>query len=253
MINSYDGDGLNIQKNIELKYLNIDTTKDKMTNNVLGIIETDDRNAFVESNYNTLIDINGKIIVKYIEKDSNKDLIDSINIIDKVGKVYNLDKKEIEGYKLVEHPEYDEYSYEEGENTLYFMYERLKYKIVTKSITEGGTIKGDEMVYYGEDSTKDNIVINSEKGYYISKVTINGEDISIPEEFSDLVIPNFTNMKKDMYIDVSFSKFSEEVNVSDTSKKTLLWIFGIIISLIGVCELLYLFFRTDKKYFSNNI
>ena len=246
-INSYDEGRWNIQKNIELKYLNIDTTKDVMNNSVLGIIETDDRNVTVETNFNTLIDIKGKIIVKYVDKDSNNDLFDSINTTNKVGIVYKLDKKEIEGYKLVEHPEYDEYSYEEGEKTLYFIYERLKYKIVTKSITEGGTIKGDEIVYYGEDSTKNNIIITSEKGYYISKVTINGEDIEIPEKFSDLVIPKFTNMKEDMYINVSFSKFSEEVNVADTGKKTFLWIFGIFISLIGLSVIV---FSISKKSYS---
>ena len=78
-----------------MKYLNIYTTKDVMNNSVLGIIETDDRNVTVETNFNTLIDIKGKIIVKYVDKDSNNDLFDSINTTNKVGIVYKLDKKEI--------------------------------------------------------------------------------------------------------------------------------------------------------------
>ena len=242
-INSYNNSTYNFTKNIELSYVDIEISEDVMSNNVVGKTIIENKNTTSETNYNTYIDIKGTINVKYIESGTNKELIDTITTTDKVGKTYEIEEKNIEGYKLIDKPKKDIYEYKEENQDLEFVYERIKYKIVTKSLNEGGKITGDEEVFYGEDSTVDNIKIEAEEGYYISSITINGNDIRIPEKQMKLTIPNFTKMKEDKYIDVSFEKYSSGVEVPNTLKKSKLKIIGIFISLGSIAYMLYFLYK----------
>ena len=242
-INSYDNSSYNVTKNIELSYLDLDVTANVITNSVSGNTSITNKDTEIETNYNTYIDIKGTINVKYVEIGTNNDLIDPITTTDKVGKTYIPEGKNIEGYKLIDSPKKDKYEYEEENQDLEFIYERIKYKIVTKVLTEGGTITGDEEVFYGDDSTSDKIKIKAEEGYYISDISINGEKINIPENQNELVMPNFTKMLEDKYIEVSFKKNSNIVDVPNTLKKSILKSIGIIITLGTIYAIIYILYK----------
>ena len=244
-INSYNNASYNVTKNIELSYIDITASEDVISNNIVGKTIIADKNTLSETNYNTYIDIKGTINVKYVESGTNKELIDSITTTDKVGKTYELEEKTIEGYKLIDRPKNDTYEYKEGNQSLEFVYERLKYKIITKSLNEGGRITGDEEVFYGEDSTVDNIKIEAEEGYYISSITINGKDIKIPEKQNKLTMPNFTKMVEDKNIGVSFEKYSNIIKVPNTLKNSFLKFIGIIISLCTITTIFYILYKRN--------
>lgn len=242
-INSYNNASYNVTKNIELSYLDLDVTADFMTNNVSGNTSITNKDTEVETNYNTYIDIKGTINVKYVEIGTNKDLIAPITTTDKVGKTYSPEEENIEGYKLIDSPKKDIYEYKEESQDLEFIYERIKYKIVTKTLTDGGTITGDEEVFYGEDSTSDKIKIKAEDGYYISDISVNGEKINIPENQNELIMPNFTKMREDKYIEVSFENYSNIVEVPNTLKKSILKNIGIIITLGTLSAIIYTLYK----------
>ena len=226
-INSYQNDRYSITKNIELKFTDIDIEEDLMINHVSGNIVTDDKNITVETNCNTYIDIKGTINVRYLN-DSKEELIPSIESTGKVGKEYELIKKDIEGYKIIKSPDNDKYKYIEGNIDLEFVYERIKYKITVKSLTDGGKVSGDEEVYYKEDSKENNINIEANDGYYISNITINDKEIKIPDKKTKLTLPKFTKLDENKDIKVSFAKFTSII-VPDTKGST-----SIILIIIGI-------------------
>ena len=70
----------------------------------------------------------------------------------------------------------------------------------------GGTIVGDEIVAYGETSTKD-IIIIPEQGYEVRKITINGEEQDFTEnEYGIVTLSKFENIIENKEIVVTFGK-----------------------------------------------
>lgn len=61
-----------------------------MINNVSGSLIADEKNSVVKTTYNTYININGTVIVKYIDNNTKEELVDKIEKTDKVGKKYEL-------------------------------------------------------------------------------------------------------------------------------------------------------------------
>ena len=245
-IDSYNSPMYSLTKNIEVSYIDVDLTEDIFTNNVVGTTIISDKNTLVETNYNTYIDVKGTISVKYIESITNKELFDSNTTTDKVGKDYEIEEKNIEGYKIIDKPKNNSYKYQEGNQLLEFVYERIKFKIITSS-GEGGKITGDEEVFYGEDSKEDNIKVEASDGYYISSVNINEKEIVIPEKQTKLTIPRFKNMNEDKYITVSFEKYSDTVNVPNTLKNSILKYIGFAVLVSGISILIYLFYKGRLK------
>ena len=111
---------IDITKNISLKYQDIDLTKDKMTNNVLGKVELYDSEEKDEAtaNFDTEINVEGKVKVRYVNKETGKDFTYiernddgeeiektyDYEIIGKIGTDYTTEAKEIDGCELVEIP-----------------------------------------------------------------------------------------------------------------------------------------------------
>lgn len=216
-VDSYTSSSYSVTKNIEVLYKDIDLTKRVMTNEVTGKITGDGKDITVEQNHNTEVEIIGDITIRYIDKDTGKDIADQIKTSDYVGQTYDSSEKEVYGYRLVEKPSSEHFTYREGAQTAEYKYERIKLKIETKVNGDGGTITGDEDVFYGEDSTKDNIKITSHEGYLIDKLTINGSEIKVPENSETLIVSNFPHMTENKLVEVSFKKKPLVVNVPKTS------------------------------------
>ncbi len=98
-INSYL---VSVTKNISLRFIGIDPTTRTMTNSInsdLNLISTE-QSMKDRHDYTTAIEIYGKVIVKYFDKDGNEiateDLVSGL-----VGNPYQADAIDIKGYKLV--------------------------------------------------------------------------------------------------------------------------------------------------------
>ena len=231
-INSYNAPSKEITKNIEVLYLNIDTKQRMITNKIEGNIKGDNKDITVENSYNTKVLVPGDIIIKYIDKGTGEDLIPQIETTKLVGESYTLpQEREIEGYKLIEKPEKTEYEYKEETQILKYYYEKIKLKVETKAET-GGTIEGDEDVYYGDDSTKDKIRIKASKGYVIDKIKINGKEIEVKENSEEMTISNFIKMTEDKLVEVTFKEKPLVVNVPKTSS-----FISKIVTLIGILSI----------------
>ncbi|MBS5863856.1 MAG: MucBP domain-containing protein [Clostridium sp.] len=93
-----------------------------------------------------------------------------------------------------------------------------RYNITTSVNGVGGTITGQndelvETVKYGEDSTKEIMVIPN-KGYEILSIIVNGEKISFtPDENGAVTLEKFTNVTEDINIIAEFSNNTSKIIV----------------------------------------
>lgn len=183
---------------------------------------------------------NATLIVKYVDENGVSIIADE-KYGGSVGKKITTSAKEIEGYTLVKKPDKEEYILEDGEQIAIYEYKRIKFKITTKVTNEGGTITGDEEVYYGEDSTKDKIVITPSDKYIINKILINGKEVK-PEDLIQL-----KNVKEDKVIEVSFKispkNFEEAIDNPETRKESIKIIFALVFLMIIVIALMKIVFK----------
>ena len=210
-IDSFNNKGETIiEKNITLVYSDIIPTERIMINSVKGSISLDNNSRDIESQTSTNIKIPGKITIHYYLKDTEISVKDSIEETNLVGETYISSAEELEGYILTK-PETEEYTFTEEEQIVIYYYERVKVHIKTEVNGNGGTIIGDEDINYGDDSTKDKIVIKPDEGYVLGEVIINGEKIELTEKDKEgLILDNFHELKEDVTITVTFIKKTEE-------------------------------------------
>ena len=107
-INTYtNGDyKIEINKTIKLVYTNIDVKAESMVNTArvtVDLYETETTNT-QEKAKETKINIPGTVIVKYVDKDTKKEISNGKTITGKAGTHYETDRKDIYGYKY-EHVE----------------------------------------------------------------------------------------------------------------------------------------------------
>ncbi len=99
---------ITIEKDIEVLYKDIDVTDDILTNKVTGklYLEAQEKETTAEDTANTNINVNGNVDVKYIDKYTSEEIETKVTKTGKVGTAYDVssDKKEIEGYTLIEEP-----------------------------------------------------------------------------------------------------------------------------------------------------
>ncbi len=94
---------VNITKNVTVVYKDIDTTEEKMTNTVEGIVHLLEGNITekVEDTHDTNINVEGTVIAKYLEEGTEKELSGEVEQTGKVGTEYTTTQKEITGYNFV--------------------------------------------------------------------------------------------------------------------------------------------------------
>ena len=221
-INSYTNNAQSIEKNIEVKYKGTDLTKDVITNKVTAEVVANNTKIPTTKNYNTDINVVGKIKITYKDKDGNE-IFESEESIDKVGKKYYLNEKTKAGYKIVESPKSKEIQYTEQDQEINYVYERIKIHIGITS-NDGGTVEGEEDVYYGESSTEGKIKITASEGYIIKSVKVNGKEMEIPKEYKELTLSKFVNVTTDQNIEVEFMKESLKIDVKDTGIRKVAYI-----------------------------
>ena len=251
-INSYNEPSKTFEKNIEVKYLNINPAGDVIINKVKGTVTIPNKTIDINTTFNTLININGKITEQYIDKETGSPIIPDVQSTKKVGTSFTPDEKEFEGYVLVTKPEDKNYKYEESPQTLTYKYEKIKLYVTTKVNGTGGTIEGDEIVLYGDNSTENKIKIKADNGYIISNILINGKKMNIPKNSKIMTLSNFIKMGENKLIEVSFKQQPIIVNVpkTDSNISPLISILGVTftcISLIYFCKN-----RTSLYIFSKN-
>ncbi len=207
-INSYSStenlQTISIEKNISLTYTGIVGRDRQMINSVKGSISLSNNSRDITNQTATDIKIYGQIKVRYIDNKDNE-LLDPIEETDLVGVEFTSEEKEIEGYKLIEKPTSETLEFEEEPQENTYIYEKIIFKVITKT-NEGGTITGDEDIEYGNDSTKDYIIVKAEEGYVIGAVTVNGEQIDIPKDKKELVLSQFLDVKENKEVEVTFVK-----------------------------------------------
>lgn len=220
-------------KEIKVVYTGIENTDRIMTNEIETTIKLDNKESTVTSDYDTDIKIPGEIVIHYYDKETKEKLAKDIEKTDLIGNQYVSEEKEFEGYKLVSKPESNVHIYKEKKQEFSYEYEKIKFKITTKVEGEGGIIEGDEIVKYGEDSSKDKIKIKAKEGYEINKITINGESYEMTDR-NEIIMPYFKEVKEDKEIIVSFVKKIENPKTLDNIMSyigyAVLSIIGLIIS-----------------------
>ena len=244
-INTYDGESnKEINKTIKIVYTEIKGTDRVLINKVTGKLTLDEKEITpVESLSLTSVKIPGKIITKYIDIDTNEEIADDIISTDLVGNIYSSEQKDILGYNLIEKPSSEIINYSEEDTILIYKYQKKKYNILTRILGIGGNIEGDEIVFYDDDSTKDKIKIVADIGYTIDKVKINGKEIEIDKNLTNLIIDNFKNVKEDKYVEVSFKVFEVEAPNTMSGIKKISIILGCIFILSGII----IFLKTKNK------
>ena len=221
-------------------YKDITKTDRAFTNSVIGKTVLDNKSIEKNTSYTINIAVKGKIIVNYINIDTEEVLNEPLESEDFVFlNKFIPEALDIDTFDLVESPEEDEYDYEEETKELYFKYKKRRHKITTKVSGSDGTITGDEEVDEGTDSTKNKIKIKANNGYVIARVMINGETVEIGEQLTEYTLNNFINVREDKDIVVEFAKKLE--NPATGSFMPIITIFGL--SILGVG--LYLL---SKKY-----
>ena len=90
-----------VSKNLVLKYKDIDLTSAKLTNKVSVNVKTDVSDSDTDDEFETDIDVKGKVLVNYIDDKGNK-LIEPILLSGKIGSSYLTEEKVFLDYVLIQ-------------------------------------------------------------------------------------------------------------------------------------------------------
>lgn len=137
---------INQTKQIKLVYKNIDLTQEKITNQIkakIELYETEEKDETTK-NIDTKINVPGKVTVKYIDKDTNEEIIKTQNenldnietygyeITGKIGTEYKTEKKEIEGYDYIESTGNETGKIKEKDTEVIYYYQKPRTKVIIR-------------------------------------------------------------------------------------------------------------------------
>ena len=127
-INTFENEDYHVEiiKPIKLVYSNLDATERTIINKVKGTIdlyETESTNT-VETVFETKSEIPGKVIVKYIDKESGEEIAEGYQIDGLVGEQYSTEQKDIYGYTFVKDTQNISGNMKEGIVEVVYYYER---------------------------------------------------------------------------------------------------------------------------------
>ena len=243
-IDSYNNLGSKeITKTIRVKY--IDFPSSGVINNVVsGKIVLSNNTRTVEGTLSTSIKLPGKITVHHYKAGTTDKVSDDVIATGIVSENYISREVTIEGYKLHTRPLNETLTFTEEDQEVTYEYERRIFSIVTKVVGGVGTITGDENVFYGEDSTPNNIVITPGDGYEILRVIVNDVDAPITSK-TKMVLGSYKNVKDNIIIQVEFKEKQAPTPITGSSSKYL--IIGAILLIFGLITLKLVVFDNKNK------
>ena len=167
---------VDITKNIILVYKDLDAKESRVTNKVVGTVElyeTEEKNT-VETEEVTQVEIEGTVVVKYVEKDTGKELETAEEMTGRVGEEYITLAKDIENYTLVGDTENTRGEYKEGTIEVIYYYEKTPAKVIIKYEDEEGKDILPEKVVEGYISQEYETKAEEIEGYEL--VNVIGEE-----------------------------------------------------------------------------
>ena len=171
-----------------------------------------------------------KIIVHHYLKDTTEKITDDVISIGNAHQEYTSSETSVEGYILVKKPDNETFTYTYEDQEIIYEYEKIKFNITTKVIGGVGTITGDETVYYGDNSTPNNIVITPGNGYEILKVIVNGVEAPVTSK-EKMILGSYENVRNNITIQVEFKERQAEVPITGSNSNY--YIIGAIVIIIG--------------------
>ena len=246
-IDTYNNrDSNTISKTIKVVYNDLDATNRAMINTVSGKIVLDNNQRTVEDKYKTDVLIPGTILVHHYLVGTHQRIFDDETSTGLSGETYISTAKYKEGYRLVTEQQSQSHVYVEDVTEVVYEYEHLSYDITVSNTTDDkGTVSGTEKVYYGEDSTVNNIVIKANEGYEIETIVVDGVEIEITDK-NEMILDNFKNVHEAHSVEVTFTEI--EIPVPITGKSNYIWIVALaIVSVMGVMVIPSLFLKRKEK------
>ena len=235
-------DSNTFNKTITVVFKDIDATNRSMINTVNGKIILDNNQRTVEDKLKTDVLIPGTILVHHYLVGTHQRLFEDETSTGLSGETYISTAKYKEGYRLVTEAQSQKHTYVEDVTEVTYEYEHISYDINVNNTTEDkGTVTGTEKVYYGEDSTPNNIVITANEGYEIESIVVDGVEIEVTDK-NEMKLENFKEVYENHQIDVTFTEI--EIPVPITGKSNYVWIIAIsLISLIAIITVPSIFLK----------
>ena len=201
-----------------------------MINNIVGKTILDNNDAEVVDPHVTYVKVPGTITVHHYYEGTTNKLFDDVVTTNYIGENYASTPVDDKNYIIVVRPENENMTYTEEPQEVIYEYRPLSVKVETKVNGDGGDIVGDEVVKYGESSTKDNIVITPNEGYEIKTIIINGKTYTPEGDYKGgVIIPYFENMIEDKLIVVEFEKVQ---NPNTIALSIILPVIALLISVV---------------------
>ncbi len=245
-INTYNDGTKNVTKEISLVFKDIVVTEKTLTNSVSGSIKLDNNEQLIEDKLSTSIKIKGIIIVHhYLEGTTNK-IVNDIVTSGIIGETYVSSGIEKEGYILNKKPNVETYTYQEETIEISYEYVRKQLTITTRTNGDGGYVEGDEVVFYGDDSTPNRIVITANDGFDIDTIKINGVDYKITDR-KQMVLDKIENITEDIIIEVGF-KIEEEDIIDNPETSPIIKVLSIVIIFTLLLTTMFLSKIYKNKY-----
>ena len=131
---------ISITKNIRVTYLDVDINQDEVDNVVTANILLDDEKIVDDVTANKEISIaKGNVIVKYLDKATDDELIAQEQIINFVGTNYSTESKNISGYTLIEEPENKDGTISSGTTEVIYYYGKNS-KVIVNYLERGTNV-----------------------------------------------------------------------------------------------------------------
>jgi hypothetical protein len=183
-----------------------------------------------------------KVTIKYVDLNSNEELAEQDIIDGYVNDDYLTSSKLITNYVFVKADGDTSGKLTKDDKEVIYYYKKVVY-VTTKVNGDGGTITGDETVDYLGASTAEKIVIEADENHFISKITINGQEIDVVND-RKMILANFVNMTESKNIIVEFEPLLPDV--PKTSVTTILPYIGVGTLALGGL-FIYLVYKRKKN------
>ena len=189
-----------------------------MVNKVTGTIKLSNNKKEIEDQLITRISIPGSIVVHHYIVGTTEELLPDEYNEGLVGETFISHAHDVEGYKVVSKPTEETFLFGENEQEVIYEYERIRFNLEVEVTGGVGDITGAEEIYYGDDSTPNNIVITPGEGYEIESIIINGVTYEVDNK-EGMTLDNFLNVQENIKVQVTFTEKPLPVPITGSSSK----------------------------------